>query len=98
MLRLGPVQVHSTSLVSGLFLVVIGVLFLRFDGTAGITGVLGFGDTSDLEVSLQQKATELVGGIPAWAVTGILAVAATIWALRRARSDTPGSAHDQSAS
>jgi cytochrome c biogenesis protein CcdA len=98
MLRLGPVQVHSTSLVSGVLLVVIGVLFLRFDGTAGITGVLGLGDTSDLEVSLQQKATELVGGIPAWAVTGILAVAATVWAVRRARSDTPRSAHDRSAS
>ena len=98
MLTLGPVQVHSTSLVSGLLLIVIGVLFLRFDGTAGITGVLGFGDNTDLEVSLQQKATELVGAIPAWAVTGLLAVVAAIWALRRARSDTASAAHDQSAS
>lgn len=93
MLRFGPVQVHSTSLVSGLLLVVIGVLFLRFDGTAGITGVFGAGDTTDLEFSLQQRATELVGGIPAWAVTGVLAVVAGVWALRRARADTAPAAH-----
>ena len=98
LLTLGPLQVHSTSLVSGLLLLVIGVLFLRFDGTAGITGVLGFGDTTDLEDSLQQKATELVGNIPAWAVTGILAVVAAIWAFRRARSDTAPAARDRSTS
>jgi cytochrome c biogenesis protein CcdA len=89
MLTVGPLRVHSTSLVSGLLLVVIGVLFLRFDGTAGITGVLGLGDTTDLEISLQQKATQLVGGIPAWAVTGILTVAAVLWALQRGRSSGP---------
>jgi hypothetical protein len=97
MLALGPLRVHSTSLVSGLLLVVIGVLFLRFDGTAGITGVLGLGDTTDLEISLQQKATQLVGGIPAWAVTGILTVAAVLWALQRGRSSGPA-AHDRRSS
>jgi cytochrome c biogenesis protein CcdA len=97
MLRLGTLQVHSTSLVSGLLLVVIGVLFLRFDGTAGITGMLGFGDTTDLEISLQQKATQLVSGIPAWAVTGMLAVIAGIWAITRARSSTAPPPRDGSA-
>jgi cytochrome c biogenesis protein CcdA len=98
MLSVGPLELHSTSLISGLLLIVIGVLFLRFDGTAGITGMLGFGDTTDLEVTLQQKATELLGAIPGWAVTGILAVIATIWALRRATSDKAPAAHDRSAS
>lgn len=88
-LRVGRLRLHSTSVVSGVLLVTIGVLFLRFDGTAGITGVLGLGDTTDLEFSLQQRATELVGGIPAWAVTGTLAVIAGVWAIRRAQSRTP---------
>lgn len=89
-LALGPLRVHSTSLVSGLLLVVIGALFLRFDGTAGITGVLGLGDTTDLEFGLQQQVTRTFGAVPTWAVTGILAVVATLWAVRRAvRHDEP---------
>jgi cytochrome c biogenesis protein CcdA len=88
MVRIGPLTVHSTSLVSGTLLVAIGVLFLRFDGTAGITGVVGLGDTSDLEFTLQQRAADLLGGIPAWAVTGLLAVAAALWAARRAKPTT----------
>ena len=86
MVRIGPLAVHSTSLISGTLLVAIGVLFLRFDGTAGITGVVGLGDTSDLEFTLQQKAAHLLGGIPAWVVTGLLAVAAALWAARRGTS------------
>ena len=96
MVRIGPLTVHSTSLVSGSLLVAIGVLFLRFDGTAGITGLLGLGDTTDLEFTLQQKAADLLGSIPAWAVTGLLAVAAALWAVRRGRSssgDTRDGAH-----
>ena len=37
----------------------VGWLFLRFDGTAGITGVLGFGDTTDLEFEAQSWIAEL---------------------------------------
>jgi cytochrome c biogenesis protein CcdA len=90
-LSVGPLNVHSTSLVSGLLLVVIGVLFLRFDGTAGITGVVGLGDTTDLEFSLQQKVTETVGAVPAWAVTGILALVAALWAWRGYAVSRPSS-------
>jgi cytochrome c biogenesis protein CcdA len=90
MVRIGPLTVHSTSLVSGTLLVTIGVLFLRFDGTAGITGVVGLGDTSDLEFTLQQKAADLLGGIPLWALTGTLAVVAALWALRRAAPTAQG--------
>lgn len=83
--RLGPLEVHSTTLVSGLLLVVIGLLFLRFDGTAGISGVLGVGDTTELEFALQQRAAEVLGAVPAWAVTGTGAVLAAVWLWRRAR-------------
>ncbi len=87
-LSLGPIRVHSTTLVAGALFIVIGVLFLRFDGTAGIIGVLGLGDTTDLEFTLQQRVVELAGSIPGWAVTGVLAVVATGWAVRRARADS----------
>ncbi len=58
-LRIGGRELHTMQLISGALFVVIGWLFLRFDGTAGITGVLGFGDTTDLEFEAQRWITEL---------------------------------------
>ena len=93
MVSLGPLQVHSTTLVSGLLLVVIGVLFLRFDGTAGITGLLGGPDTTELEFTLQERATALLGAIPPWALTGVAAIVATAWFVRRWRSADEDGSH-----
>lgn len=53
-IRLGRVHLHSTSLISGLLFIGIGVLFLRYDGTAGITGVLGGSGLSDVDYQAQQ--------------------------------------------
>jgi cytochrome c biogenesis protein CcdA len=46
-LRLGPVRLHTMSLVAGVLFIAVGVVFLRYDGTAGLTGSLGFGDLTD---------------------------------------------------
>jgi cytochrome c biogenesis protein CcdA len=85
MLALGPVRVHSSSFISGVLFVIIGALFLRFDGTAGITGVLGFGDTTDLESSAQQHLATWLDVVPAWGVPATIALVASIVAIRRAR-------------
>ncbi len=84
-LRLGPIAVHSTSLVSGLLFVAIGILFLRFDGTAGITGVLGLGDTTDLELGAQQWVADVTSSIPGWTVPAAVALVAGSVAWRRSR-------------
>ncbi|HEU4514274.1 MAG TPA: cytochrome c biogenesis CcdA family protein [Nocardioidaceae bacterium] len=96
MLRLGPITVHSTSLVSGLLFVAIGILFLRFDGTAGITGVLGLGDTTDLEFEAQRWIADVASTVPVWAVTAGIAIVAALVAWRRGRPTTPTSDDDQS--
>lgn len=92
-LTVGPprfgLSVHSTSLVAGLMFVGVGVLFLRFDGTAGITGVLGMGDTVDLEFRLQQTAAEWAARVPPWAVPAVVALVALGVALRRTRASDP---------
>ncbi len=90
MLRLGPIRVHSTSLISGVLFVIIGVLFLRFDGTAGITGVLGFGDTTDLEFAAQQLVTTWFGAVPGWSVPAAIALVSVSVAIRRATRSTSG--------
>lgn len=82
-LHLGPVTVHSTALVSGLLFITIGALFLRFDGTAGIVGLLGLGDTTDLEVNAQVAVTSATSGFPIWVLPAAVAVVAGGVALRR---------------
>lgn len=83
MLHLGPVTVHSTALVSGLLFIAIGALFLRFDGTAGIVGVLGLGDTTDLEVTAQNAVTSATAGFPIWVLPAAVAIVAGGVAARR---------------
>lgn len=82
---LGRLRVHSTSLVSGLLFIGIGVLFLLFDGTAGITGVMGLRDTTDLEFSAQRSITEWAAGIPAWVLPAAILVIALLVVWRRTR-------------
>lgn len=62
----GRLRVHTTSLVAGLLFVAVGVVFLRYDGTAGLTGSLGMGDLTDVEYSAQQAVTEWAAYVPAW--------------------------------
>lgn len=89
MLRLGPLQVHSTTFVSGVLLIVIGLLFLRFDGTAGLTGVLGMGDTTELEFTLQERFTTTLAAVPGWVLSGLGALVAGLWLVRRLRQPQP---------
>lgn len=85
LLALGPIRVHSTNAVAGLLFLTIGILFLRFDGTAGLTGVLGLGDTTDLETNAQQAVTELAAAVPVWLVPATVALVAAGIAWSRLR-------------
>lgn len=62
----GRLRVHTTSMVAGLLFIAVGVVFLRYDGTAGLTGSLGMGDLTDVEYSAQQAVTEWAAHVPAW--------------------------------
>lgn len=75
----GPISVHTTSLVAGLMFVAIGVMFLRFYGTAGITGFLGTGDTVDLEFAAQQAVSEWAAALPAWLLPAVVLLVAGSW-------------------
>ncbi|GAA1451050.1 cytochrome c biogenesis CcdA family protein [Mycobacterium cookii] len=62
----GHLRVHTTSLVAGLLFIAVGVVFLRYDGTAGLTGSLGMGDLTDVEYSAQRAVTEWAAHVPTW--------------------------------
>jgi cytochrome c biogenesis protein CcdA len=86
-LEWGPLRVHTTSAVAGIFFVVIGVLFLRYDGTAGITGVFGMGDTVDLEFAAQRAVMEWAAGVPGWLLPAGVLFGAAVVAWRRLDRD-----------
>ena len=85
-LTVGRLRVHTVSLVSGLLFVAIGVVFLRYDGTAGLAGSLGMGDLTDVEFRAQQAVTEWTSGVPAWTVLLLVALVASFVAWRRTRT------------
>lgn len=84
-LTLGPISTHTTSVAAGLLFIVMGVLFLRYDGTAGLTGSFGLGDTTDLEYAAQQTVSTWGAAVPSWVLPLVVAVIAATVAWRRAR-------------
>lgn len=76
----GPLRLHSTSLVSGLLFVALGALFLIYDGTAALAGGAGL---TDVEGAAQEWITQTVGRTPDAAV--LLAVAAVALAVLAVR-------------
>lgn len=62
----GRARLHTTSLVAGVLFIAVGVVFLRFDGTAGLTGSVGMGDLTELEYSAQRSVTEWAAHVPPW--------------------------------
>ena len=81
---------HTTSLVAGLLFVGIGVLFLVYDGTAGILGVLGRGDTTAFELRAQDAVVRWAGAVPDWTLPAAVAAVALLVAWGRSRSGSRG--------
>ncbi|MGK5640407.1 cytochrome c biogenesis CcdA family protein [Streptomyces sp. URMC 126] len=69
-ITLGRVRLHTTSLLSGLFFIAIGVLFLRYDGTTGLPGLLD----ADQEASLEETASRLGNAVPDLVVLAVVAL------------------------
>ncbi|MBZ4019481.1 cytochrome c biogenesis CcdA family protein [Streptomyces purpurogeneiscleroticus] len=66
----GPLRLHTTSLISGLFFIGIGILFLAFNGTSALPGIL---DTES-----EFRLEEWVSGIGAAVPDSVLIAAAAL--------------------
>ncbi|MFI6106778.1 cytochrome c biogenesis CcdA family protein [Streptomyces sp. NPDC051310] len=72
-LRLGRLRLHSTSVLSGVFFVLLGALFLVFDGTTALPGLL----TVDDSYALESRVAALGRAVPDWALLlGVVALTA----------------------
>ncbi|MFI8910646.1 cytochrome c biogenesis CcdA family protein [Streptomyces sp. NPDC053513] len=82
-LRAGRFEVHSTSLLSGLFFIALGTLFLVFDGTTGLPGLLSV----DESFAVEERVAALGRSVPDWALlAGVVAVVAAGLAVRGRRA------------
>ncbi|WP_173871914.1 cytochrome c biogenesis CcdA family protein [Streptomyces albus subsp. chlorinus] len=86
----GRFRVHTTSLLSGLFFVLLGTLFLAFDGAAGLPGLTDV----DGAFAAENWARRVGDAVPDGALLVVLAAAAglvalvrTLRARRRTRTD-----------
>ncbi|MGX1882532.1 cytochrome c biogenesis CcdA family protein [Streptomyces sp. NPDC055287] len=85
-LRLGRFELHTTSLLSGLFFVALGTLFLVFDGTTSLPGLLDVDDS----FAVEEWVSGLGESVPdAVLLTGVVAVVGVTLALRARRRKAP---------
>ncbi|WP_149259865.1 cytochrome c biogenesis CcdA family protein [Actinomadura sp. K4S16] len=70
--RLGPLRVHSTSLVGGLFFIVLGTVFLVFDGTSALPGFVD----PDTEFAMEESVARIGAAVPDGLLLGVLAAVA----------------------
>ncbi|QNS02940.1 cytochrome c biogenesis CcdA family protein [Streptomyces xanthii] len=84
--RLGRFETHSTSLVSGLFFLALGTLFLVFDGTTALPGLLDVDDS----FAVEQWARSAGGHVPdAALLVAAVAVVGVVLVVRAWRGRTP---------
>ncbi|MGW0467570.1 cytochrome c biogenesis CcdA family protein [Streptomyces sp. NPDC003027] len=81
-LRVGRFEPHSTSLLSGLFFVLLGTLFLVFDGTTALPGLLSVDDS----FAVEERVAAVGRAVPDWALlVALVAVVGLVLALRGRR-------------
>ncbi|UQX02152.1 cytochrome c biogenesis CcdA family protein [Streptomyces sp. RerS4] len=80
-LRLGRLELHSTSLLSGLFFITLGALFLAYDGASALPGLLDVDDSYAVEGWVGSFAD----AVPDWALLALIAAGALAFGLGRWR-------------
>lgn len=94
-LRLGPLTVHSTTLVSGLLFIGIGALFLVTDGTGSLGELFGLDAQYSAQVWVQGASRTFSDGLVV-AVVGLLVLGGLAWAfLRRPRQERAAAPVDE---
>ncbi|MFI2734112.1 cytochrome c biogenesis CcdA family protein [Streptomyces sp. NPDC018711] len=82
-LRIGRFEVHSTSLLSGLFFIALGALFLVFDGTTALPGLLSVDDS----FAVEERVASLGRAVPDWVLlVAVVAAVAAALAVRGRRA------------
>ncbi|MFF3030072.1 cytochrome c biogenesis CcdA family protein [Streptomyces rubiginosohelvolus] len=85
----GRFQLHTTSLLSGLFFIGLGALFLVYDGTTALPGLLGVDDSFAVEQWAQKLGERVPDGAALVAVVLVVLLVLGVRAWRRRDADVP---------
>ncbi|MGW4839938.1 cytochrome c biogenesis CcdA family protein [Streptomyces globisporus] len=91
----GRFQLHTTSLLSGLFFIGLGALFLVYDGTTALPGLLGVDDSFAVEQWAQKLGERMPDGAALVAVVLVALLVLGVRAWRRRGSDVPAAEKEQ---
>ncbi len=98
-LSLGGLRVHTTSLVSGVMFVALGVLFIAYDGTTALTGLYASRGAEDLALDAERWAGSVARAVPDWlALAVVAALVLSFVAYRRLARTKKGPGRDPSPS
>ncbi|MET7368457.1 cytochrome c biogenesis CcdA family protein [Streptomyces sp. NPDC005566] len=88
-LRAGRFELHSTSLLSGLFFIGLGVLFLVYDGTTALPGLLDVDASFAVEQWARNIGRRVPDAVALGAVTSVvlLVLGAQAWRRRNGRKE-----------
>ncbi|WP_405664657.1 cytochrome c biogenesis CcdA family protein [Streptomyces sp. NBC_01166] len=84
-LRAGRFELHSTTLLSGLFFIGLGALFLVYDGTTALPGLLDVDDSFAVEQWARGLGERVPDGAALTAVAAVVLLGLTVQAVRRRR-------------
>ncbi|CAA9451653.1 MAG: putative cytochrome c biogenesis protein [uncultured Rubrobacteraceae bacterium] len=85
-LSFGPLRMHTTNLVSGLMFIVLGAVFIAYEGTSALSGLYEENGAVDMAFAAERWAGSLARSIPdalVFAVLLIVALALALVAYRR---------------
>ena len=80
---IGPLRLHSTNLVSGLMFVLLGVLFIVFEGTSALAGLYESSGAAGLAFAAEEWASGLTGGTASAVLIGVAVLLVAALVLRR---------------
>ncbi len=95
----GNLRVHTTNLVSGVMFILLGVVFVGYEGTSALSGLYEENGAVDLAYAAEEWATSFARSVPdtlvlAVALAAVLFIAVTMYRRRRPGPHALNSAND----
>ncbi len=80
----GKLRFHTTNLISGIMFIVLGVIFIVYQGTSALSGLYESNGASDVAFAAEQWAERIAQSVPAVAILVVVAgLLAAIYLYRR---------------
>lgn len=93
-IRLGGLRLHTTSLVSGIMFVLLGIVFIVYEGTSALTGLYESNGATDIAFAAEEWVSDFTLGTPFAAVVMGVVLLTAIYLHRRTRQRNTGNMED----